>query len=271
MLPLALTTYRAAPNSALSRTCLVYSYGSESFFPSQHTTTLIICYFQESDSEDGKHGMGGAGAGGGGSHGDGFSNPSNNDAPDPVPNLPSGHQDDEQEAFGDDDFPPRRLLGPASDSTAQPMFAPAAATAMGSAAVAARRGVGSDVGVSGEGGGERERPIVVVHPVVARRGLDFLWYLCKTSSRVTYDMLTVGPAGGDDGSGGGGAAGNGESGRGGNEALSVLSSPVAESKGKGKGKGRRGGGGSSKSKGKQQSEAMDVTGAVKKNIMLSCQ
>lgn len=38
-----------------------------------------------------------------------------------------------------------------------------------------------------------------IHPVVARRGREFLHYLCKTSSRVRYDMLTTGPAGeGDD-------------------------------------------------------------------------
>lgn len=128
---------------------------------------------------------------------------------------------------GSDEFPPRRLLGPASDSTVQPMFATAR---------------------SGSGAGDGE---ITVHPMVARRGLDFLWYLCKTSSRVTYDMLTVGPAGGDDDSSiraGGtawGAAG--------------LVSSVAEPKGpsKGKGKGKRGSG---RGKGKQ-AEAMTVAGA----------
>lgn len=103
------------------------------------------------------------------------------------------------------DFPPRRLLGPASDSTAQPTFA------------AARKG-----GEGGDDDGWQE-----VHPLVARRGLDFLWYLCKNSFRVTYDVLTVGPAGGS-------------------------GDAVA------KGKGRREGG-SAKGKGKLI-EAMDVAG-----------
>lgn len=139
----------------------------------------------------------------------------------------------------EDDFPPRRLLGPASDSTAQPTFA---------AAATSRRGGG--VGRGGEDGWQE------IHPVVARRGLDFLWYLCKASFRVTHDMLTVGPAGGEGELGAPGGSGGGKGG-----AMVVgVGSPVAEAKGssgKGKGKGRRGGAG--KGKGKLV-EAMDVAG-----------
>ena len=110
-------------------------------------------------------------------------------------------------------------------------------------AAAARGGGGGGGGDWGGGSGEDEE-WQEIHPVVARRGLDFLWYLCKTSFRVTYDMLTVGPAeGGDDlalAPGGG-----------------VVEGGARGSSGKGKGKGRRGGSG--KAKGKAV-EAMDVAG-----------
>lgn len=105
----------------------------------------------------------------------------------------------------------------------------------------------------GGGGGRGTEDTMVVHPVVARRGLDFLWYLCKTSSRVTYDMLTAGPVGGDgDGSGdvdgGVGASGARESG-------------AAEPKGSGKGKGKGRRIATGKGKGKQ-TESTALPGAI---------
>ncbi|CAN0026803.1 unnamed protein product, partial [Discosporangium mesarthrocarpum] len=54
------------------------------------------------------------------------------------------------------------LLGPGTDSVAQPMFG--------------------------------SRTSNEIHPMVARRVLDLLWYLCRTHSRATHEMLTVGPA-----------------------------------------------------------------------------
>lgn len=183
----------------------------------------ILHACQESDSDDGNKPAGSGAADGRGDGGAPFNSNDNNDLG--LADLGLWSEGEE--------FPPRRLLGPASDSTAQPTFA-----------AAARSG-------GGAGGDELHH----VHPVVARRGLDFLWYLCKTSFRVTYDMLTVGPAGGDDALGGLSASGA--------EGVAALRSPVAEAKGssgKGKGKGRRGGALSgSKGKGKVV-EAMDVAG-----------
>lgn len=172
--------------------------------------------FQDSDSDDGKT----PGGGGGGD------TPHDGDA--------------DLSTFGplseEDDFPPRRLLGPASDSTAQPTFAAAAGTIRGG---------------NGEDGRQEGEDWQEVHPVVARRGLDFLWYLCKTSLRVTYDMLTVGPAGEEDDTAGGSGGVIVQGARAGS------SSAPSEAKGKGKGKGRRGRPG--KGKGKLV-EAMDVAG-----------
>lgn len=91
-----------------------------------------------------------------------------------------------------------------------------------------------------------------IHPLVARRGLDFLLYLCKTSFKVTYDMLTVGPAGGDDDLARGGVL-EGAWGAG----LGAGAGGAKGSSGKGKGKGRKGSSG--KAKGKMV-EAMDVAG-----------
>lgn len=81
----------------------------------------------------------------------------------------------------DEDFPPRWLLGPAFDSTVQPTFASASASSI-------KRKDDGDWGMDSDMYGE-------IHPVVARRGREFLQFLCKTSSRVRYDMLTTGPAG----------------------------------------------------------------------------
>lgn len=175
---------------------------------------------QDSESDESKAPGGGSGSGGGSGGGGGGGDPSLDPDPDANSALGLGLESEEV------DFPPTRLLGPASDSTAQPTFA-----GSGSGSGAKRREEG------GDGGEEGWREI---HPVVARRGLDFLWYLCKTSFRVTYDMLTVGPA---DGGGG------------------ELSSPGG---GKGKergGGGGRVGGGSGKGKGKLI-EAMDVAGGT---------
>lgn len=197
---------------------------------------MLSCFSstkQDSDNDESKHGGGGPGPG---------HNPDGGNEPaDPFATFPGSEDEDE--------FPPRRLLGPASDSTAQPTFTAAA-------------------GPGGRGGDDT----FVVHPIVARRGLDFLWYLCKTSSRVTYDILTAGPAGGDDsdsaetsdagrrvGAGGGGNA----TGIGGN--VLGVGGPVAEAKGiESKGKAKKVG--SPKGKGKQ-SEAMDVAGALSRFIL----
>lgn len=200
--------------------------------------------FQEFDSEDGKPTGGGGGGGGSG----GGSSPNNDTAGDPVPPpLNLGRVQEERGA--QDDFPPRRLLGPASDSTAQPTFVASAFRSNDTT----RRG-GNDRGRAAGGVGDD----MVVHPMVARRGLEFLWYLCKTNSRVTYDMLTVGPAG-SDGTGDDDIAGGTSDSR---------TSSVAESKGSGKGKGKGRRVTTPKGKGKQ-SEAMDLPGVIDCGCRLS--
>lgn len=119
--------------------------------------------FGGSCSKDSEVDEGKGGTGGGGDHLD--------------PGLGLGSEDE--------DFPPRWLLGPAFDSTAQPTFASASASSV-------RRQDGGNWGMNRDVYEE-------IHPVVARRGREFLHFLCKTSLRVRYDMLTTGPAGeGDD-------------------------------------------------------------------------
>lgn len=177
---------------------------------------------QDSESDDGKT-PGGAGASGGGSGGGSGNAPNDGD-------LDAVGTDGRWWLEDGTQFPPRRLLGPASDSTVQPTFA-----------AAARRG--EEGGGSSVGGNYWQD----IHPMVARRGLDFLWYLCKTSFRVTYDMLTVSPAGRGDGV----LAASPQGGKRG---------AARESKGysgKGKGKGRAAGS-SGKGQGNNITEAMDV-------------
>lgn len=180
---------------------------------------------QDSESDEGKTPGGGGGGSGGSGGGAGGAFPDPNDLDQDADAAAAAAA---ASSFGQGlgleseevDFPPRRLLGPASDSTAQPTFS-----------ASARAGGAADGGGGGGSDGWQE-----VHPLVARRGLDFLWYLCKNSFRVTHDVLTVGPAGGDGGDGGDGGPGA-----------------------KGKGKGRKGGGSSGKGKSKLV-EAMDVAG-----------
>ena len=138
----------------------------------------------------------------------------------------------------DEEFPPRRLLGPASDSTPQPMFAATAGTSVGGS------------GAGGAGIGRRGIHVHEIHPMVARRGRDFLHYLCKTSPRVRYEMLTTGPA--DDGNG------DGE----GHEPALTGSLGETHFSGKTKGKGKKSTQAAqhNKGKGKMVVEAMDVGG-----------